>query len=313
MSNKFPLVSVTALLLLAAIIGAGLVTRKPRLPQYSYPARITLYLEDKGEIISLNYDELIAGCVFGMMEPKSEKEALKSAACAANTAALYLLHTKNGFANSGAHFSDKQLPYISPDSLSEKYGAKYSAYLEKVNEAVRYGMEHVITYEGEPICAACCPISTGKTDNSTEIMENGKPYLTAVSVPFDKEADGYESTTALTDRIVCGALKELAPEAVLSGHPEEWFSDAKYSDSGTVISINYGGVTLGGAEIRKALELKSAAFTVEYFDDRFHFSCRGIGENVGMSLYGANILARQGKSMEEILSYFYPKCDIVTQ
>ena len=52
--------------------------------------------------------------------------------------------------------------------------------------------------------------------------------------------------------------------------------------------------------------LKSAAFTVSYDDGVFTFTTYGYGHGVGMSQNGANILAKQGYSYLDILSFYFP-------
>ena len=311
MLRKIPLVSAAALIALAAVISAAIfLQRHDAASVIKPPEKVTVYLEDKGEIRTVEYIDFITGCVYGMMSPDSETEALKCSACAANTTALYHIANKTGFQNNGADFSDRQLPYITPEDAEEKYGAKYGIYLDKVNEAAESGMASVILYEGQPICAACCQISAGKTDNSADTAASPKPYLSSVSCSFDKEANGYESTAAFTSDMVYKALRDIAPQAVLSGHPEEWFTEPEYTKAGTLTGIMYGGVKLSGAELRKSLGLRSAAVSIIYTEDRFTFTCKGLGDNLGMSLYGANCLARQGMKMTDILLYFYKDCEV---
>ena len=53
------------------------------------------------------------------------------------------------------------------------------------------------------------------------------------------------------------------------------------------------------------LSLRSPSFTVEYKDNAFTFHVTGYGHGVGMSQYGANILAKQGLSAEEIVQHYF--------
>ena len=62
--------------------------------------------------------------------------------------------------------------------------------------------------------------------------------------------------------------------------------------------------------VRECLELRSSCFTVEFKDDKFTFTVHGYGHGVGMSQYGANYLAKQGKDCEEILLHYYTECKI---
>ena len=51
--------------------------------------------------------------------------------------------------------------------------------------------------------------------------------------------------------------------------------------------------------------LRSAAFTVAWDGSKFTFSVTGYGHGVGMSQYGANAMAKEGKSFREILTWYY--------
>ena len=59
-------------------------------------------------------------------------------------------------------------------------------------------------------------------------------------------------------------------------------------------------------------QLKSANFTVTFQDGKFTFDCLGYGHGVGMSQYGADYLARQGMTYEEILTHYYTGVTITT-
>ena len=70
-------------------------------------------------------------------------------------------------------------------------------------------------------------------------------------------------------------------------------------------SLQVGGVSLTGGELRTLLGLRSAAFTISFTDSEVVFSVTGYGHGVGMSQYGANVLAQEGKSYREILTHYY--------
>ena len=79
------------------------------------------------------------------------------------------------------------------------------------------------------------------------------------------------------------------------------------SDSGTVKSAKVGGVSVSGQDVRTALSLRSAAFTVEAETDSITITTKGYGHGVGMSQYGANAMAKNGATWREILAYYYPE------
>ena len=70
------------------------------------------------------------------------------------------------------------------------------------------------------------------------------------------------------------------------------------------------GRSLTGAEMRSLLKLRSTAYTVQYADGVFRFTTTGSGHGVGMSQYGANVMAKSGSTYREILLHYYPNTEL---
>src|SRR5699024_6682564 len=85
-----------------------------------------------------------------------------------------------------------------------------------------------------------------------------------------------------------------------------------YTESNRVNEINMGEHIFTGREIRENLGLQSSDFTIEHKNDHFVFNTKGYGHGVGMSQYGANGMAKEGKSYKEILEYYYNGIDVQT-
>ena len=65
-----------------------------------------------------------------------------------------------------------------------------------------------------------------------------------------------------------------------------------------------------GSQIQKLLDLNSADFTITLSDNNVIIDVRGNGHGVGMSKYGANMLANKGYNYKEILNYYYKGTNI---
>ena len=102
-------------------------------------------------------------------------------------------------------------------------------------------------------------------------------------------------------------------EVTLSGEAAAWVDIAGItrSKSGTVTAVTVGDRVLTGRQLRTLFDLRSAVFDLT-FDPTvgFTFAVEGYGHGVGMSQYGANCLAGQGKTYREILSYYYSDVEI---
>ena len=115
----------------------------------------------------------------------------------------------------------------------------------------------------------------------------------------------YHSSVTLTAEDFKTRFLAEYPGADLSGTPASWFSHWTRGASGAVSTVDVGGVTVSGPALRTLFSLRSAHFTAEAGADSVTFSVTGYGHGVGLSQYGANALAKQGKTYEEILKWYY--------
>ena len=121
----------------------------------------------------------------------------------------------------------------------------------------------------------------------------------------------YVSTRSLSPLDFRDTLLAARPGADFSGEPETWLGELTRDRSGRVESLTLGGERFTGAELRALFSLRSTAFTLDY-DGDFLFTVTGFGHGVGMSQYGANVLAGEGADYREILAHYYPGTELVT-
>ena len=74
--------------------------------------------------------------------------------------------------------------------------------------------------------------------------------------------------------------------------------------SGRVESVQIGAIEVTGRQLRGALDLPSANFTIEFVDGDVRVATLGYGHGVGMSQYGANAMAKEGATIA-------PSCNII--
>ena len=70
--------------------------------------------------------------------------------------------------------------------------------------------------------------------------------------------------------------------------------------------MQVGEQNLTGLELRFLLGLRSSHFTVAQQNGVFTFTVQGYGHGVGLSQNGADYMARQGATFDEILLHYYP-------
>ena len=80
--------------------------------------------------------------------------------------------------------------------------------------------------------------------------------------------------------------------------------------AGRVKTIKFGNKEIAGTEARKIFGLRSTNFSFKIDGDLVIFSVIGYGHGVGMSQTGADSLAKQGYSCEDIIKHFYTGVEI---
>lgn len=164
-----------------------------------------------------------------------------------------------------------------------------------------------LVYDGQLIRAVFHAASAGSTECSAALWGGDAPYLVSVPSPETaQDVPNYVSTAEIAADAVQDAVLDRYPDCVLGDDPSTWFGTPVLDDSGRVASIPVGSETLTGAQVRALFSLRSAAFTVTYGSGAFTFTVTGSGHGVGMSQYGANVMAVQGSGYADILAHYYP-------
>ena len=171
----------------------------------------------------------------------------------------------------------------------------------------------VLLYDGEPILAAFHSSSDGVTAASGDVWVKDLPYLASVESPEnDESVPNYYSVKTFTAEEFCRIFTQAYPQAQFAADGEGWIQEATRNGSGRVETVTIGGVTVEGTQVRSLFGLRSASFTVENTAQEVTFHVTGYGHGVGMSQYGANELARQGKTWQEILHWYYTDVTLAT-
>ena len=164
----------------------------------------------------------------------------------------------------------------------------------------------VVLYEGAPVLAVFHSSSAGATQNVEDVWQSSLPYLQSVDSPEGADAvPNYYSKVSFTLTDFKERFIAQYPTANLSGSPSNWFTNIQQTETGAVLSLEVGGVSVSGTQLRTLLGLRSTTFTIDFTDTEVIFSVTGYGHGVGMSQYGANVLAEEGATCQEILEHYY--------
>ena len=266
--------------------------------------RVRLLGQD-GEVTEMTLSGYLWGVVAAEMPASFELEALKAQAVAARTYWLSQSGTsRHEDADICADSSCCQA-YITREEAAANWGDKAAEYGGRIAQAVAQTDGLCVTYEGSPIQALFFSSAPGSTVDAQAVWGRALPYLVSVDSPEGEEVPDYHSQLTMTTGEFRALVARELPGADLTGPVSGWLSDFVWEPSGTVSRVNVGGVSVTGGQVRKLLGLRSACFSVSVRGEEMTFHVTGYGHGVGMSQYGANAMARQGKSFREILNWYY--------
>ncbi len=251
--------------------------------------------------------EYLWGVLAAEMPAAFEEEALKAQAVAARSETLYRR------ANPSANHPDADIctdytccqAYLTAEEARAKWGDLAEEYTEKLRRAVSDTDGMVVKYEGEVIQAVFHSSSDGHTLAASEVWGGDLPYLQEVSSPEGEEVPNYYSVVTVDPETFRQTIQDEAPGTELGEDPAEWEIGLNYNENGTLTTVTVGGAELAATRVRTLFGLRSARFTVETGEEGVTFYVTGYGHGVGMSQYGANVMAKAGKTYSEILTWYY--------
>lgn len=265
---------------------------------------VTVFRDQTEEIEEVPLEEYVALVVASEIPMSFEKEAIKAQALAARTYIVKKMMTNNG---EDYHVTDtiQDQVYKNMDELRQDWGVDFSKRFAKLQEAVEETKGQIITYEGTPITAQFFSTSNGFTENAEDYWQNEIPYLKSVSSPWDEASPEFAEQEVLS-------IQEVAAQLDLNSSTSLNVDNISRTESGRIEQISINGKTFSGREVREKLDLRSNDFTIELKDQHVIFTTKGYGHGVGMSQYGANGMAMEGKTYQEIVKHYYQGIDIQT-
>lgn len=271
-------------------------------------AGIAVRVRNESGVTVMPMDQYLRGVLAAEMPASFELEALKAQAVAARTYTLYRI--RNGCSDHPeADVCTDHLccsAYSDEAAAAAAWGDNAAAYWEKIAEAVAETDGMVALYDGALIDTVFHSSSGGRTEAAVNVWGKDLPYLRSVESPeSDATVPNYYSRVEIPVSQFKTVFLARYPEAVLSGAPSGWFKNETRSEAGYVTAVEIGGVTVSGLTVRSLFSLRSADFQVDAQVDLIVLRVTGYGHGVGMSQYGANVLASRGKNYIEILEWYY--------
>ena len=238
-----------------------------------------LFVEVDGKSREIPVEEYAIGILAREIPVTYEKEALEAQAVMLRTR-MYKQITEEG---KTSIFTDK---YFEEKEMKKQWGrVKYEEYRAALRDVWQSTEGQVLTYGDVLITTPFHQLSNGRTRSGNEVFgSEGYPYLQIRECPKDVEAIDQTQTM----------LIEKGDYEVIST-----------DSAGYVLRIREGERTITGEEFRQEKGLASACFALQEYEDKIRVTTQDNGHGIGLSQNMANEMAKEGKTHEEILAYFF--------
>ncbi len=274
-------------------------------PQAQEAAGYEILVKYDWGVWALPLEEYLVYKLSAVMPQEYEKEALKAQAVLLRTEVVEALREE-----------DTKSLQISGGGMERWYETDTGseAYLPW-RQAVEETAGLYLCCEGEPIQASYFKLSNGQTRDAAEVWDtDARPYLTGISCVQDKAARDYSSTVKVSRtnyiRTLQARLTEnFSQQEILEG-AAVFYDSAGYVTKVSFSAENKETQEIDGEEFRYLFDLPSASFEMEQEKTQVIFRVTGVGHGFGMSQYGANCMALNGETYDQILAEFFFRTEL---
>lgn len=287
------------------------------------PCLITYFFQGKETkaVVKDEYSSKIAGILASQVPVTVETEALKAQAVIVRTQLLWAKE------NNG-----EEAKPLSKEEMEQLWGQeKYYEFYEKMLLAVEDTDGQVMTFDKKVINPSFHKVSTGMTRDGSQIYKD-TPYLLSVNSKSDILSEDYLTVQFFTQK----EFEEKTAKLLTSKNDKEKSKKQKSGDAekndkeksneegteqavkeyldtialttdgaGYVTEMKIGEEKVEVDDFVKAFELPSSGFSIKEMDGHIRIVTKGCGHGFGLSQYGANEMAKEKKSYEEILKYYF--------
>lgn len=258
---------------------------------------VTVYRSTEKRTDQVALNDYLIGVVGSEMPAKFRIEALKAQAIAARTYIMARI-----IENPNVRVTDtvQNQVYHSSEEFKKIWGKDYGWKMKKIKQAVAETNNQVVTYGGKLISPVFFSTSNGQTENAKDYWTTDVPYLKSVPSPWDKLSPKYK-----IEKTLRAADVEQALGVSIGNNKGSLGKVIRKTATDHVALYELGGKQFTGRQIREKLNLSSTDFQLTQNGDTIKALTLGSGHDVGLSQYGAEGMAREGKSAKQIITYFY--------
>jgi len=276
--------------------------------------RIDVLYVPEGKVYGMDLEEYVKGVVASEMPASFHEEALRAQAILARTYAVTKMRIFGGTPRrpDADVSSDPKIDQAwNPQSVIKAKWGILGFWLNwsKIERAVEETRGLILTYQGLPCEVVYHSTCAGRTEAARDVWGKDVPYLQSVACPYCGHSPyaGKKTVTVSASEVakaLSSCLGQSIPAAKIAEKGAIVVSEV--SPTGRVKELLVQGQRVRGLEFRAALGLNSTNFTWTSKGDSLLFQIQGYGHGAGLCQYGADGMAKQGKTFRDILSYYYP-------
>lgn len=250
---------------------------------------LTLDTDDK-----ISLDKLLLSILFSNITIFLE-EALKAITILYRSELIKRYRNKEKISKDNHHFS-----YVNLNYYKLLYPNTYKMYETLFKKVIKATDGEYLVYNKEPIEAYIHLVSNGYTETNNNI-----PYLKQTESLWDLAYPNYmnqkyfsveelRKRLNIKDKNINIEIKQLSP-------------------SNRILKLQVNDKIFNSLDLMTRLDLPSADITILVLKQGFTFITRGIGNGYGLSIVGANALAKLDCNYKQILGYYFQNVVLYTK
>ena len=251
---------------------------------------------------TVSAEQYLVGILAQEIDPSMEQETLKAQAILARTWLYRAIGTKTSVSE-----SELAIHAMTLSQMKVVWGEDEYLYYEKLHAAVVETAGQCLYYGNELAAPLFHKISAGMT----RFDQTGScPYLVGVDCVYDAESPGYQTVKQFTREEFAGQLNKIDETRQLAAPVNAADVELTLDAQGYVMNLQVSGISFSAEEAALALGIPSLWFRLEDYADTIRVIAKGIGHGYGMSQYGADRYAGEGRDYKWILQHYFQGCEV---
>lgn len=263
---------------------------------------IVLYLHNQKATINLSLEEYVTGSLAAEMPASFEMEALKAQAVCARTYALRKIIEKHQYPEN-ADLSDdinSCQAFVSPQDFKKSTQSRPEL-IKRIKTAVESTRGEIMIFDSEPIDALYHSTCGGRTESALASGGHDVPYLQSVKCKYCKDSSHFKQEFSFDNSYINSQIGDQGN--ILN------IKIIKSTTSGRPQKVKINQHEMYANTLRNSLNLPSNWMSFHIKKQKTIIQTRGYGHGIGMCQYGANGMAKSGKTYHQILKEYYKGID----